>query len=235
MANDQALLQLDLAKLYTLFAPALGRGGNSGQPDPDHPLKPGPWDPVTRIAAKEILRFGTSSETWRYGPQPEPWTTAVLGNALLALITRHLPALRDVIGEVRRAGEEASLNPQPLPPLEAFTIALAEALVTRVELLADVAGAFTDARTSGAERAAVLVGGHVGRLIDDYCGNGFRLVWPFPGPPPWWFKAEVGARELLMLGAHLNAASDRAFDPVVQGTLAAASAKLAKAAVERLG
>lgn len=234
MTDGQASFQIDAAKLYALFGSAFG-GGNSGQPDPDHPLKPGPWDPVIRIAAKEVLRFGPQPEPWQYG-HPVPWITAAFGNELLSLIARRSPAIWDVLGGILRPGEEVSLNPQPLPPVErGFIAALADALVTRVEALAEVSAAVGDSQSSGEERSIIIVGGHVSRLVDEYCGTGFRLVWPFPGPPPWWFRAEVGPREILALGADLNAAAERAFDPAVRQALGDASTKLAQVGIERLG
>ena len=236
MADVHASLQIDMAKLYALVAPALGGGGgNGGQPDPDRSLKPGPWDPVIRLALKEVLRFGPQPEPWRYGPQPEPWIAAVLSAELLSLIAHRFPSVWDVIGGTLRPGEAVYLNPQPLPPQDAFVVALGDALVVRVEMLAEVAAALQHAQSSGEERGIIIVGGYVDRLIDEFCGNGFRLVWPFPGPRPRWFKAEVGAHDLLLLGAHLNAAAERAFDLAVRGALSNASAKLGQVGIERLG
>ena len=228
-------VQIDLAKLYALITPAFGRasGGGGSQPDPDNPMKPGPWDPYIRVALKEVIRFGPSPQPW-FGPQPEPWLSAAFGNDLLQLIARRFPAVNDVIGGILRPGDLVSLNPQPLPPVERFVVALGEALVARVEVLAEVSAAFADVN-GGEERSIIIVGGKVSRLIDDYCGTDFRHRWPFPGPPPWWFKTEVDGRDLLVLGATLNAAAERSADPIVRQVLGDASGKLAEVGVERLG
>ena len=39
-------------------------GGSRGREDDEHPLPPGPWDPIIRVALERIGVFG---------PQPEPW------------------------------------------------------------------------------------------------------------------------------------------------------------------
>jgi hypothetical protein len=226
--------QIDVAKLYALISSSSGdRPGDDSQPDPEHPLKPGPWDPVIRVALKDVLRFGPQPDPWRYGPRPEPWLAAVLGADLVSQIARRFPAVWDIIGSLR-IGDLVSLNPQPLPPRSRFVKALGEAFVARAETLAEVSSALETDRT-GDERGIIIVGGYVNRLVDEYCGNGFRWRWPFPGPPPWWFKAEVDGHDLLVLGAHLNVAAEQAFDPALQQSLADASAKLAEAAIERLG
>lgn len=233
MSNGQTF-EIDAAKLYALISSSSGAGAeDSGQPDPDHPLKPGPWDPVIRLALKDVIRFGPSPEPWRYGPQPEPWVSAVLGADLASLIARRLPAVWDIIGGLR-IGDLVSLNPQPLPPRARFAAALGEAFVARVEALAEVTSALAADQGSGDERGIIIVGGYVSRLTDEYCGTGFRWRWPFPGPPPWWFKGEVGGQDLLMLGAQLNAAAEQAFDPAVQRAFGDASAKFAEAAIQRL-
>lgn len=86
----------------------------------------------------------------------------------------------------------------------------------------------------GEERGIIIVGGYVNRLIDEWCGNGYRPRWPFPGPPPWWFRAEVSARDILALGASLHEAARQAFDPGVSRVLGDAAGRLAQAGLERM-
>src|SRR2546425_9866235 len=45
----------------------------SGREDDEHPLPPGPWDPVIRIALESFSAFG---------PTPEPWATLVSAASL---------------------------------------------------------------------------------------------------------------------------------------------------------
>jgi hypothetical protein len=63
-----------------------------------------------------------------------------------------------------------ALNPQPLPPREAFLIAAARAVIRRAELLQEIAGALFD---EGSERGIIIVGGYTSRFSDDWCGTGF--------------------------------------------------------------
>jgi hypothetical protein len=240
MNNERASLQIDRDKLFALLTPPLSRaqgsGGSGGQPNPDEPLKPGPWDPVIRVALKDVLRFGPQPEPWRlgfdpsrFGPTPEPWSPTLAGAGLLAAIGRRLPQIWDVIGSLNPA-DLVALNPQPLPPRERFVRAAGEALAARAEQLAEVAGAVD----GGEKRGIIIVGGYVNRLVDDWCGNGFRPRWPFPGPPPWWFREEIGGRDILVLGAALHQASREAFDPAVGRALDDGAARLVKVGLERM-
>jgi hypothetical protein len=240
----KGFLQISRSSLFELVSPSFssaGGGDGTSQPNPDEPLKPGPWDPVIRAVLKNILRFGPSPEPWREGPDPipwrrgplpDPWTASLISAGLLGLIARRFPAVWDVIGGGLLLGDEVALNPQPLPPRERFVTALGEALVARAEQLGEVATAFGD---RGEERGIIIVGGYVGQLVDDWCGTGFRPRWPFPGPPPWWFSQEVSARDILTLGASLHRASREAFDPSIGRALDEQADRLAQVGLERMG
>ena len=242
MNTEPSSFTIDRDKLFALASPSFSRrGGGSGQPNPDEPLKPGPWDPVIRAALKDLICFGPHPEPWhagpdpvpwRFGPVPDPWAASMISAGLLGLIASRFPAIYDVIGGGLRPGDEVALNPQPLPPRERFVMALGEALVARAEQLAEVAAAFGE---RGEERGIIVVGGYVNRLVDDWCGTGYRPRWPFPGPPPWWFKAEVSPRDIITLGASLHQASLEAFDPAVGRALGDAAGKLAKVGLDRMG
>src|ERR1043166_5346550 len=100
MGTEQTTFQISREKLFALVNPAFstaGSGGGGTQPNPDEPLKPGPWDPVIRAALKEVLRFGPQPDPWRLGPGPQPWragpvpdpwTTSLLSSGLLGVIAR---------------------------------------------------------------------------------------------------------------------------------------------------
>jgi hypothetical protein len=154
-----------------------------------------------------------------------------INSGLLGLVGRRFPAIFDLIGGGLSPADLVALNPQPLPPRERFIAALGEALVARAEQLAEVASAMSD---RGEERGIIIVSGYVGRLVDDWCGTGYRPRWPFPGPPPWWFAQEVTARDILTLGASLHRASRDAFDPIVGRALDEQADKLARAGLERM-
>lgn len=243
MATDQRNFEITREKLFELVSPAFaGRGGSGeSQPNPDDPLKPGPWDPVIRVALKDVLRFGPHPEPWRLGPDPIPWrfgrspdrwVSSLINSGLLEQIGRRFPAIFDLIGGGLRPGDLVALNPQPLPPRERFILALGEAVVARAEQLAEATSAIGD---QGEERGIIIVGGYVGRLVDDWCGTGYRPRWPFPGPPPWWFQQEVSARDILTLGASLHQASREAFHLVVGRALDEQADKLAQVGLERMG
>ncbi len=232
--------QIGREQLFALASPVFAGAGGS-QPNPDEPRKPGPWDPIIRLALKDLVRSGPRPQPWHGAPDPIPWrqgtpperlVASLVSEGILGLIASRFPAVYDVIVGGLRVGDYVSLNPQPLPPRERFIAALGEALVARAEQLAEVANAAGD---RSEERGIIIVSGYVNRLVDDWCGTGYRPRWPFPGPPPWWFGAQVSARDIITLGAVLNQAGRDAFDPVVGRTLHDAAGKLAEVGLERMG
>jgi hypothetical protein len=238
MKSDTSSFKIDRDKLFAILGPGFSRGDRDSQPNPDEAPKPGPWDPLIRVAVKDLARLGpfpepwhagTSPFHWRFGPHPEPWITSI--EDIIELIAKRFPAIYDVIGGGLNIGDKVALNPQPSPPRERFIVALGEALIDRAEQLAEVAGTFSD---RGEEHGITAVGRFVNRLVDDWCGTGYRPKWPFPGPPPWWFITEVSGRDILRLGAIVNRGSEQAFDPVVRRVLADAADKLAEAGLGRL-
>jgi hypothetical protein len=82
-------------------------------------------------------------------------------------IVAHTPAVRPA-----SAAERQSLNPQPLPPREAFVAGAAE-LAHELVRQAVVMEA-----TGGAGASFVI------DEIDDWCGSGWPRHWPFPWPGP---------------------------------------------------
>lgn len=239
MDDTRTSLRIDREKLFALLNPVFSSGGGS-RPNPDEPNKPGPWDPVIRTALKDLSVTGPGPQPWREGPdpipwrdgaRPDPWTSSLLASGLLAIIARRFPQVWDVIGGGLSPADLAALNPQPLPPRERFVRAAGEALVARTEQIAEVDRAFGD---GSEERGIIIVSGYINRLVDDWCGTGYRPRWPFPGPPPWWFQQEVGGRDIVVLGATLHEASRQAFDPVVRRALDDAAGKLAQVGLQRL-
>src|SRR5260221_2330284 len=123
-------------------------GGSKGREDDEHPLPPGPWDPVIRVALERVI------------------------------LARH-PEASDAFGGGHRFGDEVALNPQPLPPRVAFLLSVAQAVIGRAELLQEIADA---TRRSDEQQGIIIVGGYTSRFCDEWCGNGFRLKYPLPGP-----------------------------------------------------
>lgn len=115
---------------------------------------------------------------------------------------------------VQRHGAEASLNPQPLPPVEVQVgaLQLQNLLVSSI----------------------IIVGGRGGvgaflEDIDDWCGTGWPRKWPRPTSPGGWDES------LVLAGAALAAAGladqyDHA--PEMQEALGQAAERLAEQSVE---
>ena len=128
-----------------------------------------------------------------------------------------------------RFGDEVALNPQPLPPREAFLIAVAETVSERADLIQEVARA-----TSREVSEQAAVSGFTSRFSDEWCGNGFRLRWPFPGPRPHWFAQQLNGVDLLVLAAQLDQAGKESFDPGLRDHLSRASNKFAETGLSRV-
>lgn len=224
MADQVATKSIDREKLFSLFTTASFSSGGSEQPNPDEPHKPGPWDPVIRVALRDM----------GHGPLRLPignWSATMPSPSLFELIARRFPQIWDVIGGGGRF-DEVALNPQPLPPVETFIAALGEAVIARLEILGEVVRGTSGTNQTG-ERGIIIVSGFVNRLVDDWCGTGFRPHWPFPGPQPRWFPNKVTPRDTLVLAARFHQGSSEAWDPTVSRALADAANKLADAALSR--
>ncbi|MGZ8224081.1 MAG: hypothetical protein ACXW0H_03245, partial [Methylobacter sp.] len=201
--------------------------GNRGREDDEHPSPPGPWDRVIRVALEQINVFGPQPEPWRrvFGPLPDPWRLI-----FASLLARH-PEIWDVIGGGHSFSDEVALNPQPLPPRFAFLIAVAQAVISRAELLQEIGDA---TRREGEQQGIIIVSGYTRRFVDDFCGTGFRLKYPFPGPRPPWFANELEGIDLMVMATQFEQAAKETFSPDLRQNLADASAKLAEAGVLKM-
>jgi len=209
-------------------------GVSTGREDDEHPLPPGPWDPVIRVALERINVFGPHPEPWRsiesvFRPLPEPWK---------AIFARHLEVW-DAISGGYSFGAEVALNPQPLPPRFAFLVSIARTVISRAELMQDI----TDAtRREGKQQGIIIVSGYLGRFVDDWCGNDFRLLWPGPDPffPRWprprpnWFAEELGGIDLVVMATQFEQVAKETFSQDLRQSLADASAKFAEAGLSKM-
>jgi hypothetical protein len=211
-------------------------GGSRGREDDEHPLPPGPWDPVIRAA---LERMKPHPEPWKtfdrgvlsqtiasvFGPQPDPWKAA-----FASILARH-PEIFDVVGGGYSFGEEVLLNPQPLPPRFAFLAAAAQTVISRAGLLQEIADAIS---REGDQHGIIIVGGYIRRFCDDWCGNGFRLKWPFPGPRPHWFAKELDGSDLVVMATQFEQAAKDAFSPDLRQSLRDASTKFVEAGMSKM-
>jgi hypothetical protein len=79
-----------------------------------------------------------------------------------------------------------------------------------------------------------FVSGFVSRLSDDFCGNGFVLKWPFPGPRPQWFAHELDSIVLVVMATHFEDAAKQTARPDLRRSLAEAGSRFAQAGMSRL-
>ena len=238
MQTDERSLYVSQEQIMGLVRAMIG--GDAGREDDEHPLPPGPWDPVIR-AGLEQIRFigpgrGPSSNT---GPER---TRSRIGEAgrnarldprsvvLQTVFGKH-PELFDATRGGHSFGDEVALNPQPLPPREAFLIAAARAVIRRAEFLQEIAAAIPH---DGSERGLTLVGEYTSRFSDDWCGTGFKLRWPFPGPPPHWFRHELDGIDLLVMATQFEQAAKESFSHDLRQHLARAAGRFAEAGMSKL-
>jgi hypothetical protein len=214
-------------------------GGGAGREDDEHPLPPGPWDPVIRVALEQISFFGpsperriTGSERW-HSRTAEPVVNPMSDprNVVFQSIFRKHPEIFDAIGGGHSFGDEVALNPQPLPPRAAFLIAVAQAVIRRAELLQEIAGATSQ---DGSQQGIIIVGGYTSRFSDEWCGTGFKLRWPFPGPRPHWFPHKLNAIDLIVVATQFEQAAKETFSQKLRQHLVKTSGKFTEVGMSRL-
>jgi len=103
-------------------------GVNNGREDDDHPLPPGPWDPVIRVALRQVDSFGPSPEPWRvfdsnsapsrtiksvFGPQPEPGKSC--SQAFLRSTLKFMTPSAAATGSVRKSHSIRNPSPHATP------------------------------------------------------------------------------------------------------------------------
>jgi hypothetical protein len=190
-------------------------------PNPDDDTPPGPWGPVMRDVL-DRLAVGRP-EVWRANELPQdpiPWREAVGGSSRYGPLPD--PWRRQAGLEVRRALGRAVytwLNPQPLPPEP-----------PRIRFM----GAIADRMAEEAYPKANGQPGPFAQLVDEICGNDFRLRWPFPWPPPPWWAGDVRGSDLVLAGARMGLLANRAPEGEVRTRLAEASRGMFNRGIEQL-
>ncbi len=89
-------------------------------------------------------------------------------------------------------------------------------------------------RRKGEERGIIIVGGYTSRFVDDFCGTGFKLKYPFPGPRPHWFAPELDGIDLVVMASQFAQAAKEAFSPDLRKHLSNAGVKLVEAGLSRM-
>jgi len=185
----------------------------TGYPNPEGPDDPpGPLDPYMRRALERSV----------IGP-------AAGGSHLWRVIAEKHPEIWDVIG-----GDPSSriaLNPQPLPPRSAFLAAVIQEFTERMTDVAQIADLIP---RPGGERGIIIVGGHVAKFVDDICGNGLKVRWPFPWPAPPWFSEMLSGADLIVMGTQFQQAAVITMDRELGRTFSDAAYALLEAGSARL-
>jgi hypothetical protein len=184
----------------------------TGYAHPDGPEHaPGPLDPYIRKALeRSVIGAGASTNLWR-------------------VIAEKHPEIWDVIG-----GDPASavaLNPQPLPPRSAFLAAVILEVTDRMTLVCELADLIP---RPGGERGSLVAAGHIAKFVDDICGNGMRIRWPFPWPSPPWFTDSLSGADLIVMGTQFQQCAAIAMDRDMARNFADAAHALLEAGAARL-
>jgi hypothetical protein len=137
----------------------------------------------------------------------------------------------ELSGQVFNRGSAVSLNPQPLPPREAYALALADAHIQELVSL-HRAGALL-----GGEIAERAIGQSLRQIadIDELCPRWpkWPFVWPPPPPPPWEIDEEMSPTELFLFGSRFMAAAGLVKQENLQNALANLGGKALTLGTER--
>lgn len=159
------------------------------------------------------------------GLPPGPWSPIIRD-----VVSRMSP----VLGPIPDPWLLAGLNPQPLPPLPmrwAFITAVAEAAVSRIELIADMGAAL------GSEHAAP---NYLRQLTDELCPPPRRIPWPkkirWPAPPPPRpEELTITASDLMIISTVFEAAAHESSHAALAEEFTACAKNLGTVGAEYLG
>lgn len=183
----------------------------TGYANPDSPEEPpGPLAPYIRKALeRSVLGAGQGTNLWR-------------------IIAEKHPEIWDVIGG---DPQSSAVNHPPLPPRSAF---LASVILEFTERMTDVCELADLIPRPGGEPGNLIVAAHVARFVDDVCGNGLRIKWPLPWPPPPWFSESLNGADLIVMGTQFQQSAMIALDRDLARTFADAAHALLEAGAARL-
>jgi hypothetical protein len=150
--------------------------------------------------------------------------------ALASILAKH-PEIWEVVGGGPKFGAEVALNPQPLPPRFAFLVSLAQTVISRAELIHEIAGA---TQHEGEQQDIIIVGGYTGHFVDDFTRFDFMFKFPFPIPKPNWFPDQLDGIDLIIMATQFEQAAKETFNPGLRQNFADASAKFVEASISRM-
>jgi len=110
--TEQQSLYISQKKLLAIVHAMIG--GSRGREDDEHPLPPGPWDPIIRAALERITVFEPDPSPWRskesifLNPQPIPPGIAFLVSLVQTVINR-AELLQEIADITRHEGEKQSI------------------------------------------------------------------------------------------------------------------------------
>jgi hypothetical protein len=183
--------------------------GHANQEAPEEAA--GPLDPYLRRALeRSVVGGGMGTELWRVIAQKHPEIWNVIGGDPTARV---------------------ALNPQPLPPRSSF---LAAVVLEFTERMTDVAQIADLIPRPGGDRGNLIAMGHVAKFIDDVCGIGMRIRWPYPWPAPHWFGDSLTGADLIVMGTQFQQAAVIAMDREIGRAFADAAHALLEAGAARL-
>ncbi len=229
--TNNETINISREKLVSLVSQMFG--GASSNPNPDEPHKPGPWDPIIRkVSARMMNVFGPHLEPWRFEPDPSPWMSEFNGRrAFLEFLAARNPKIWEIIGGGPFSSKTAvELNPQPIPPGVAFLAAFAQEAVDRAVLTQEIADAMNQ---TGERQGIIIVGGRLSDLVDELCGNNFKIKIPIPRPKHDTDEMLSGL-ELLAAGAVFEQNAAITANEGLQKELRNAGAKLIETGIARV-
>ncbi|MDQ3710682.1 MAG: hypothetical protein M3388_00450 [Acidobacteriota bacterium] len=195
-------------------------GGTSGKPDLDE-SDPKPWGD---IADKIAYRLGE--------PRPIPWRSAgfaSLQKQRLEFFALLFPEIWDLIGD-RVRFNSVELNPQPIPPRDAFLDAFTREAIDRVLLTQEIADAMNE---TGEQQGKIIVGGRLSQLVDYLCGTAIKLKFPIPRPKHDT-DDKLSGIELLTAGAIFEQTAKNIHREDLRQEFRNAGAKLIETGISRM-
>ena len=160
-----------------------------------------------------MIRRALQYSLWVLGPRLDPWRWQnAVGSKTYPLI-------------------QAEINPQPLPPRALLFATIAREVADRAMVMQETADAI---QGHGEQQRIVVIGDYVSKFVDDICGDGFHIQWPFPVPRPCWLPEEVRGIDLTVAGVQFQRTASETCNGQLAQVFAEAGKRLTKIGLSRL-